>query len=401
MSISSPQFESTYPSEAAERNIVIAHYRPDIVSGAERSIADLVEQISPRFHITMLVPGEGKLAKFYRKLGMDVWVKNVETPRRLYPGLHQIQSWQLASAFRSRAVDAVLCNTFPSASRVATACQISHIPYAIFMRDYIPDSPLHRKILSQANMLLAISKDVIQQHSELVPLDHFRLSYNYIDREPLLKRAQTYHASGQRLLPFDPKLPIVGLVGRITPYKQPEVFVKAIPQILSAVPEARFVIIGAAQAREKPYEDSIHQLAEEIGITDKVAFLGQRPDAVELTSEMTIACLCSRREPLGRVVLEAQLLRIPVVVPDTGGPAEIVQDGVTGLHFSATAEDAPQQLANQVIRLLEDAPLRKTLAQNGYEQIVNTFANHIHVEIQEDFIEQLCSQPEIARNSDQ
>src|SRR5512133_3500686 len=103
-----------------EYKLVIAHYLSNVVSGAENSIADLADRIDPRFQVTMLVPAEGSLSRFLRKRGFQVWVRRVETPRRRYPGLHQVQSWMLARALRSRGIDAVLCNTFPAASRVAT-----------------------------------------------------------------------------------------------------------------------------------------------------------------------------------------------------------------------------------------------------------------------------------------
>ncbi len=371
--------------------IVVAHYQSEIISGAENSIADFAAQVDPRFQITMLIPAEGNLARFYRKRGLQVWVKPVETPRRMFPGLHQMQSWILARDLKKRAVDAVLCNTFPAASRVATACQIAHLPYAIYMRDYIPDVPLHRQILNQANLLFAISKDVIQQHAAMVDPARFRLAYNVINSGPIIDRLDAHLASGERLLPFHKRHPVVGLVGRITPYKQPDLFLRAIPPILAHVPDARFVLIGSAQSCEMAYAEKLKSQAAELGIQAQVSFLGQRNDVIELTSEMTVACLASGREPLGRVILEAQILGVPVVVPDTGGPAEIVENEVTGLHFSSQAADAEIQLARQITRLLQDPNLRECLAQKARERVLSTFASRKHVQIQEELIEQLCA----------
>jgi glycosyltransferase involved in cell wall biosynthesis len=371
--------------------ILVAHYQSEVISGAENSIADLTDQIDLRFQITMLIPAEGSLARFYRKRGFQVWVKKVETPRRLFPGLHQVHSRSLARELQKRAVDAVLCNTFPAASRVATGCRLAKVPYAIFMRDYISDLPLHRRILSQANLLFAISRDVINHHTSMVDPLHFRLAYNYINPDPILDRYNAHLASGQRLLPFDHQQPVVGLVGRITPYKQPDIFIRAIPHVLQEVPGAHFVIIGSAQPREKPYEARIKSLVADLGIRDHVAFLGQRKDAVELTSEFTVACLASGREPLGRVILEAQLLGVPVVVPETGGPAEIVEHEATGLQFSSQAPDAEIQFARQITRLLQNPGLRACLAEKARERVLATFASRRHVQVQEDYIEQLCA----------
>lgn len=374
----------------ATRKIIIAHYRPDIVSGAENSIADFVDKASPRFQITMLVPGEGNLAQYYRRQGFDVWVNNIQTPRRARPGLHLIQSFIMARELKRREVDAVICNTVPAAGRVMTATSRAGLPMGIYLRDYTPDTLLYRRILGQASALLAISHDVIQHHSPMAALERFHLAYNYINPEPILARRAAHLASGKRLLPFGAEHPVIGLVGRITPYKQPDLFIRAIPHILNHVPDARFVLVGKAQERERHYENRIKSLAEELGVANKVLFLGHRPDAVEITSEFTIACLASGREPLGRVVLEAHLLEVPVVVPDSGGPAEIVQSGETGLCFSSQAPDAAQRMAEEILRLLKDEGLRKCLAVKGREHVIATFASQKHVEIQDDLIDQLC-----------
>lgn len=375
---------------SSRRNILIAHYRSDIVSGAENSIADLVSQIDPRFSITMLIPGDGNLARFYRSRGIQVWVHRVEGSRRLFPGLHEVQSILFSRALKQRNIDAVLCNTFPAASRTADACQMARIPYAIYLRDYTPDTSLHRKVLQKANALFAISKDVIHHHSSMVEYDRFRLAYNYINPNPILAIGKAQSNSGQRNLPFPREYPVVGLVGRITPYKQPDLFVRAAQHVAARIPDARFTVIGAAQEREKSYEESVRELASSLGIQEKIAFLGQRRDAVALTSEFSIACLTSGREPLGRVILEAHLLDIPVVVPDVGGPAEIVQNEITGLYFPSRAPDADVQLARQIIRLLQDAQLRSCLATKGKQHVLSTFASHHHVQVQEEIIDELC-----------
>jgi glycosyltransferase involved in cell wall biosynthesis len=373
------------------RKLLIAHYRPDVVSGAENSIADMVDQLDERFDVTMLVPGEGNLANFFRKRGMNVWVNNVETPRRLYPGLHSVQSLLLARQIRKRGYDAVLCNTIPAAGRVLTGTRLAHRPAIIYMRDYIANTPHHRKLLAQAQAILCISKDVQQHLKDIVDPARTWLAYNYINPEPIFTRHAAHQAAGVRLLPFAPEHPVVGLVGRITPYKQPDLFVRAVPLVLREVPQARFVVIGAAQGREKTYEESVRALAADLGVQEQVAFLGLRKDAVELTAEMTIACLTSGREPLGRVILEAHLLNVPVVVPDVGGPAEIVQNETTGLHFPSTGSDAPVQLARQIIRLLKDKALRECLSKQANHHVLSTFASRKHVQIQEEYIDQICA----------
>jgi glycosyltransferase involved in cell wall biosynthesis len=82
---------------------------------------------------------------------------------------------------------------------------------------------------------------------------------------------------------------------------------------------------------------------------------------------------------------------VPVVVPDIGGPAEIIQGGITGLQFPSQAPDAHIVFAQQIVRLLKDSSLRDKLAKAGKEHVSSTFASRKFVQIQEKYIEDLCT----------
>jgi glycosyltransferase involved in cell wall biosynthesis len=367
-------------------HLLIAHYRPDIVSGAENSIADLVDLMDERFRVTMLVPAAGKLARFYQDRGFNVWVQEVQTPRRLLPGLHTLQSMQLSSRLKKEGIHAVIGNTLPAASRVSTACKMAGLPLGIYIRDLIKDTPAHRKLLGRASRIFTISKDLAEIASKLTPAEKVNVTYNYIRPEPILTKVNNHRASGDRLLPFSPNHPVVGIIGRITRYKQQDLFIRAIPLILQAVPNTRFVVVGTAQEKEKDYEAAVKQLAQDLSVAEKVSFMGHRTDSIEITTELTVACLTSTREPLGRVILEAQLTGVPLVVSNTGGPAEITVDEESALQFPPLAEDAVERFATQVIRLLQDDCLREMLARNARESVNRTFASESVVRRQETLI---------------
>jgi len=201
-----------------------------------------------------------------------------------------------------------------------------------------------------------------------------RLAYDFIQAGPIEARAAAHRAGANRLLPFPAENPVVGWVGRITPFKQPDLFVEAASQVLSAVPQARFVVVGSASERDRAYEAQVKELARRSPHPDNIAFLGSRNDVFELLTEMSLLCVTSTYEPLGRVILEAQLARCPVIAPTTGGAPEIVSDGRTGIQFDTLAADAPDCLARSIIQLLDDRPLRQRLAANASEQVRRTFA---------------------------
>lgn len=340
--------------EEGTSTILVAHSRPDTVSGAELAIADMIDARREGIHYLMLTPGEGILAEHYRARGYDVWARELETRRRRYPGLHTVQSVFFARSFRKRCVNAILCNTFAAAARVKDASRMAGIPCGVYVREYITNKKIHRKILNGADMVLAVSRDVASYLADMVAPQKLFVAYDHIHAPPLLERIALHRARGVRLVPFDQRHPVVGLIGRITRYKQPDLFVRTIPHVLATCPGARFVVVGAAGAGEKEYEAGLQVLARRLGVEDRVAFMGHRSDALEIMSELSVCCITSDREPFPRTLLEGQLLGVPVVAADTGGCPEMIEHGVTGLLFSSVAPDAATRLGASIAVLLSD-----------------------------------------------
>lgn len=371
--------------------ILVAHSRPDTVSGAELAIADMIDARREGLHYLMLTPGEGVLADHYRTRGFEVWARELETRRRRYPGLHTVQSALFARKFRQRHVDAVLCNTFAAAARVRDASRMAGIPHAIYVREYISRKALHRKILVGADMVLAVSKDVASYLGDMVAPERLFVAYDHIHAQPLLDRVAAHRACGGRLVPFERRHPVVGLIGRITRYKQQDLFLHAIPHVLREFPEARFVIVGSAGGAEKAYEEGLRALAGQLKVEDAVAFMGHRQDALEIMSELSVCCLTSDREPFPRTLLEGQLLGIPVVAADTGGCPEMVEDGVTGRLFSSVSPDAPLLLAAAVAATLSDSVRAAAMSARALQSLQEGVAGLRPVRTLEDLLSTLSN----------
>lgn len=369
-----------------KKEILITSYRPNIVSGAETAIVEMIGKLDGNFGFTMLVPGEGILAEYYRSNNLNVWVNPISTPRRKYPGLHYFQSKNTSRDLIKRNINLVICNTFSAASRISTASRMAGIPYIIYVREYVNNIHLYRKVLGKADKLFTVSKDLQNHIKNMVPNREVELAYDVIAKEPIEKRILAYKKKQHRHVPFDSDFPLVGWVGRITQYKQPHLFVEAIPYVLKKIPSAKFVLIGSANEAEKYLEEALWERAKTLGIKDKILYMGQRNDVIELMNEMSVFCLTSTREPLGRVILEAQLVGCPVIVSASGGQAELVDDRVSGLKFDALSPDAPKYLAEKICEVLTEEELAKYIRTSAYEQVIQTFASNQHVKIFESLL---------------
>ena len=167
----------------------------------------------------------------------------------------------------------------------------------------------------------------------------------------------------------DPSL-VVGLVGRIAPWKGQHVFLRAFSQAFPEGPE-RAVIVGAPLfgQDEAAYADGLKSLAEELEVAGRVDFRRFRSDVAGEFEKMDIAVHASIvPEPFGLVVVEAMAAGLPVVAADAGGPAEIITDEVDGLLYPLGDVEA---LAATLRRLAGDASWRARLGAAARERASN------------------------------
>lgn len=144
-------------------------------------------------------------------------------------------------------------------------------------------------------------------------------------------------------------------VGRLRRYKGLETVLRALPEIARAVPAARFAVAGEGDDRER-----LEQLARELGLADRVAFLGRVSEArkAALMAAARFLVYPSRKEGWGLPVAEAGVYGTPALASDVPGLRDAVRDGKTGLlvpHGDAAA------LARAAVALFRDDALRERL----------------------------------------
>jgi glycogen(starch) synthase len=153
--------------------------------------------------------------------------------------------------------------------------------------------------------------------------------------------------------------PLVTFAGRLVYEKGVQHLIAALPRLRSAYPGLRAVIAG-----DGPYRPALEAEVGRLGLADTVAmpgFLG----GVELPAVMAASdCFAvpSIYEPFGMVALEGAAAGAPLAVAATGGLAEIVEPGVTGVTFPHSDPDA---LAGAVHDLLVDQDRTRTLARRA------------------------------------
>jgi glycosyltransferase involved in cell wall biosynthesis len=160
-----------------------------------------------------------------------------------------------------------------------------------------------------------------------------------------------------------------------------EYFVRALPLIAARV-DVEAVVIG-----EGPERDALERLVGELGVQDRITFMGARPNAdmPGLLSSGDLAVFPSLMEATSVAALEAMSCELPVAASNVGGLPEIISDQVGGLFESAN----PEALAAKVVALLSSGSLR-ALGAEGRRRVVANWSNgrlaDRHLEIYEQVI---------------
>lgn len=152
---------------------------------------------------------------------------------------------------------------------------------------------------------------------------------------------------------------------RLSEEKRPELFVETFAKAKEKHLDLHAVLMG-----EGPYEDAVIEAAKRLGVTESFHHIGRRTDLPKVMTAMDVFLHTAFWEGTPNVVLEAQQLKMPVVVTDAGGAVHAVADGVTG--FLVEKEDT-ERLATAIIEVLDDLKEWKSKAEAGPDFIARQF----------------------------
>lgn len=233
--------------------------------------------------------------------------------------------------------------------------------------DKHPQSHIHgveKWIANRSDRVITCSDFMREQVADIFAVEESRITVipNGIDPEDLpaddpaeLARLRSQFAA--------PDENLVLLIGRLVYEKGFQLALEAMPAVIEAVPDTRFLVAGSGT-----HEAELHRQAEELGLMSHGTFLGWIGDDV-LHSLYRIADLTvvpSIYEPFGLVALEAMASECPCIAADTGGLREIVPLEGAGLRFRPKD---PEHLAEAAIQVLSDEGLSRRMVEEGLDHI--------------------------------
>lgn len=161
--------------------------------------------------------------------------------------------------------------------------------------------------------------------------------------------------------------PVVGMVSNLNrSVKGVAWFVDVVPDILDAVPETHFVVVGGGQD-----ETALRAQARRRGLEDRLHFPGYREDIHRFYALMDVSVLTSRTEGLSITLLESMSHGLPVVATRVGGNPEVVVDGETGYLVPPGDRGA---FVEKVGKLLSDDALRLQMGRAARRRARSEFS---------------------------
>ncbi len=227
---------------------------------------------------------------------------------------------------------------------------------------------LTRRVDNPENRLLAKVKYLLYSHvvtisegirkvlvSEGVPPERITCVHSAVDTSRYGQACDSDWFRGEFGLGGDNL--VCGMVAQFIDRKGHRFLLRAIPEILKAVPEATFIFFGKG-----PLEGQLKTMCRELNINEMVTFAGFRDDLERIMGCLDLLIHPALMEGLGVSLLQAAAAGVPIVGTRAGGIPEIVRDGVNG--YLIPPGDVPS-LVDATTRIIMDRDLARQLGEGG------------------------------------
>jgi len=224
-----------------------------------------------------------------------------------------------------------------------------------------------RLIASNASQLVFVSESlrrhVLKSHPVLD--GHSAVIHNGVDTQQYCPAPSGALRSE---LGCSPDTVIVTAVGNVRPAKGYEDLLRTAAIMRNTTPMIHFVIVGE---RTEPLYLALIALRRELGLEERVTFLGFKSDVADVLNGSDIYLNCSTSEGFSLTTIQAMSCSVPVVATRSGGPEEIIDDGVDGVLVAVSDVTS---LASALTALSRDAALRRRLGESGRVTVLKRFS---------------------------
>lgn len=357
-------------------------------SGAERLLLMILAKLDrDDFDTIMVCPEQGPLAKMVRDQGIPVetvgtlearFTWRVDDLARYCNSFFRVIR-QVRKSVISTKPDLIHANSI-RAGLVATTATFRLGTRVIWhLHDMLPRHPLSTLIrifasISSRTCMIAVSEAVARnfrgRFSGLM-MNRVNVILNAIDLKKF-EPGQTTREEIRRELQLAVDEPLIGIVGQLTPRKGQLELMRAFAQVLTEIPEALLLLVGAPLFnRDHEYRELLGRTASKLGIQDRVRMVGARSDVAAIMQSLDLLVINSSVEPFGLVAVESMACGTPVLAAAVDGIPEIVEHDKNGWMVPPRDE---RMLKEAIVRLIRRPILRARLAARGKQHVAAYFS---------------------------
>lgn len=378
------------------------------MAGAQQTLLTLLEGLDRNlFEPHLAVPYRGELAERVTRLGIPVYVTQLQHWVPCVTGLsHQNRlrhlmrmlrhmHWRvhaITALIKRHRIDVVYTNTVTCiegaiAARLTQRPHIWHIHEPIGGNsELLPLLPvwLYTKIIRLLSRRIVFPSDALAHDypglrgkATIVP--------NGLSLPPLIERNAARQEVGA-CLGLDPLHQRVAVVGAIQPRKDHITFLKAAKRILARKDKVDFIIVGSGG---DIYTRELRERVKTMGLADRVILAGRWPGPIHtVMAAIDVLVISSEQESFGLTAIESLALETPVVSTLCGGPAEIIESGVTGFLVNIKDDAA---MAEAVLNLLDDPMKAQQFGAEGRRQVGARYTQAHYVGGIQTLVREVCA----------
>lgn len=215
---------------------------------------------------------------------------------------------------------------------------------------------LRRRCYRYADRVTANSRGVLDTLSKFVPVCKLAFVPNPLVIPPEVRNGQARPLT-------------ILAVGRLHRQKAYDILLPAFARATAGREEWQLKIVGEGMLR-----DSLGKLAADLGIEQRIVWLGNADNVFSFYRNADLFVLASRHEGMPNALLEAMACGLPAIVSNASpGPLELVENGINGLVVPVEDVSA---LANAIQRLMDDSELRQRLGNNAMNRVAECEIGH-------------------------
>ncbi|HEX8208999.1 MAG TPA: glycosyltransferase [Longimicrobium sp.] len=334
---------------------VVAHIGAHVLGGAERATVSLLAGLAGRGHRVLLFCATERVEAHARDRG-------VATERAVLGGDTMIpHAFRFAAQLRRHRPDVLVVGTFKKMLLAALAARMARVPRVVARIGLETDTPRSRKyrfvVGRWIDAVVLKSEDMRQRYLE-AGIDPRRLAL--IPGGVALPPRRLPSGGVRRALGIAPDALVVGAAARLARQKRLDRLLHA----FAALPaDVHCIVAGEGGKRAE-----LQSLAAELGVAERVHFLGLREDVADVLDALDVYVITSDREGMSNSMMEALAAGVPVVSTDVSGARDALAPLPDGRRPGEVVGFDPAEVAAALHRVLASPALRAEMREAALER---------------------------------